>query len=132
MRAAIYARVSSEEQVDGYSLDAQLRACRLYAEELEWTVTNEFVEEGRSGRTDDINKRPQFKQMMDDAELGAFEVIVVHKLDRFSRNRRIAFEYFDKLSNWGLGFVSISENMDFSTAWGGIALTLRWTPLVGQ
>ena len=124
MRAAIYARVSSEEQVEGYSLDAQIRACKRYAKDNDWTVTNEFVEEGRSGRTDDINKRPQFKQMMEDAELGAFDVIVVHKLDRFSRNRRIAFEYFDKLSNWGLGFVSISENMDFSSAWGGLALTL--------
>ena len=124
MRAAIYARVSSEEQVDGYSLDAQIRACRGYAEDNEWTVAAEFVEEGRSGRTDDVNKRPQFKQMMEDAELGAFDVIVVHKLDRFSRNRRIAFEHFDKLSNWGLGFVSISENMDFASAWGGLALTL--------
>ena len=62
--------------------------------------------------------------MMEDAELGAFDVIVVHKLDRFSRNRRIAFEYFDKISKWNVGFVSISENMDFSTPWGGLALTL--------
>ena len=69
MRAAIYARVSSEEQVEGYSLDAQLRACRRYAEDHEWTVAVEFVEERRSGRTDDIGKRPQFKQMMEDADL---------------------------------------------------------------
>ena len=124
MRAAIYARVSSEEQVDGYSLDAQMRACRKYVDDHGWSIACEFVEEGRSGRTDDITKRPQFKQMMEDAEQGTFDVIVVHKLDRFSRNRRIAFEYFDKISKWNVGFVSISENMDFSTPWGGLALTL--------
>ena len=84
MRAAIYARVSSEEQVDCYSLDAQIRACRRYAEDHGWTVAYEFVEEGRSGRTDDITKRPQFKQMMEDAEQGTFDAIVVHKLDRLS------------------------------------------------
>ncbi len=44
MRAAIYARVSSEEQVDGYSLDAQMRACRKYAGDHDWTVACEFVE----------------------------------------------------------------------------------------
>ena len=69
MRAAIYARVSSEEQVDGYSLDAQLRACRKYAEDHEWTVAAEFVEEGRSGRTDDVNKRPQFKQIYEGGQM---------------------------------------------------------------
>ena len=33
MKAALYARVSSEEQVEGYSIDAQLRACRNFAKE---------------------------------------------------------------------------------------------------
>src|SRR5687767_2619834 len=106
-RAAIYARVSSEEQVDGYSLDAQLRACRAYLTDHGWTVVAEYVEEGRSARTDDIAKRPQFKRMMEDARRRGFDLLIVHKLDRFARNRRIAFECFDRLSKWGVGFVSL-------------------------
>jgi DNA invertase Pin-like site-specific DNA recombinase len=124
LRAAIYARVSSEEQIEGYSLDAQLRACRNFASEHGWVVASEFIDEGRSARTDDIRKRPQFKRLIDEALQGNFAVVVVHKLDRFSRNRRIAFECFDRLSKKGVGFVSLSENMDFSTPWGGLALTM--------
>jgi site-specific DNA recombinase len=124
MKVAIYARVSSEEQVDGYSLDAQLRAGRSFAADHGWTIVREYIEEGRSARTDDTSKRPQFKQLLDEAQARLFEVVLVHKLDRFCRNRRIAFECFDRLSKWGVGFVSLSENMDFSTPWGGLALTM--------
>jgi DNA invertase Pin-like site-specific DNA recombinase len=124
MRVAIYARVSSEEQVEGYSLDAQLRAARSFSAEHGWTIVREYIEEGRSARTDDISKRPQFKLLLDEARARLFDVVLVHKLDRFSRNRRIAFEGFDRLAKWGVGFVSLSENMDFSTPWGGLALTM--------
>lgn len=41
MRAATYYRVSSEEQVEGYCLDAQQRAARLYCEAKGWEVVNE-------------------------------------------------------------------------------------------
>ena len=124
MRAAIYARVSSEEQVQGYSLDAQLRACRQFASAHDWEVAHEFVEEGRSARTDDVNKRPQFKLMMDEALTGGFEVIVVHKLDRFSRNLRVTLEHFERLAEANVSFTSITENMDFSSPWGKFALTM--------
>ena len=124
LRAAVYARVSSEEQVEGYSLDAQSRACRKFASEHGWLVSSEYVEEGRSARTDDINKRPQFKEMMAAAQQHHFDVVLVHKLDRFSRNLRLTLEYFEKLSNWGVSFTSINENMDFSSPWGRLALTL--------
>ena len=124
LRAAVYARVSSEEQVEGYSLDAQSRACRKFASEHGWVVSSEYVEEGRSARTDNINKRPQFKKMMAAAQQHHFDVVLVHKLDRFSRNLRLTLEYFEKLSNWGVSFTSINENMDFSSPWGRLALTL--------
>ena len=124
LRAAIYARVSSEDQVEGYSLDAQLRACRGFARAHDWTVVREYVEEGRSARTDDITKRPQFKQMMEDAGSHRFDVIVVHKLDRFSRNLRVTLEHFERLGRAGVSFTSITEDMDFSSPWGRLALTL--------
>jgi len=124
MRAALYARVSSEEQVEGYSIDAQRRAFQALVEGREWTTYREYIEEGKSARTDNINRRPAFKEMIADALDRKFDVLVVHKLDRFSRNLRVTLEYFDRLSKAGVTFLSINEQMDFSTPWGGLALTL--------
>jgi len=124
MKAALYARVSSEEQVEGYSIDAQKRAFQALAKDRRWDTYREYIDEGKSARSDNINKRPAFKEMITDALGGGFDVLVVHKLDRFARNLRITLEYFDKLSKAGVSFVSINENMDFSTPWGRLALTL--------
>src|SRR5690242_11645555 len=107
-RAAVYHRVSSEEQVDGYSLDAQARATRAFCDGQGWEIVQTYADEGRSARTDDLAKRPAFTQMLDDAEVGRFDVVVVHKLDRFSRNRKIAFEAFERLGRAGVGFLSIA------------------------
>ena len=110
--------------MQGYSLDAQVRACRSFAEAHEWEVVSEYVDEGRSARSDDIAKRPEFKRMMDDPQDRLFDVILVHKLDRFSRNLRVTLEHFEGLGSVGVSFTSITENMDFSSPWGRLALTL--------
>ena len=124
MRAALYARVSSEERVEGYSIDAQRRAIDTLIQDKQWNTYGTYIDEGKSARTDNINRRPAFKQMIGDALAGKFDVLVVHKLDRFSRNLRITLEYFDKLSKAGVTFLSINEQMDFTTPWGRLALTL--------
>ena len=53
MKAALYARVSSEEQVEGYSIDAQRRAFAVLCESRQWTSHREYIEEGKSARTED-------------------------------------------------------------------------------
>ena len=122
MRAALYARVSDEEQVEGYSLDAQKRAVRAYVESQGWDIYQEYVDEGVSAHTDDVAKRPLFQQMIDDALAHRWDVLVVHKLDRFARNARITIEYWERLKKAGVGFVSITEQMDFSTPIGKVIL----------
>ena len=97
-RAGLYARVSSEEQVEGYSIDAQLRAFRQLCESKQWTPHKEYVEEGKSSRTEDINRRPVFKQAIFDGLNGQYDVLVVHKVDRFSRKLRITLEFFRQAS----------------------------------
>jgi len=123
-RAAIYVRVSSEEQVQGYSLDAQERASRMYCELHGWDIVNLYRDEGRSARTEQIAKRPAFAKMLEDAEAGRIDVVIVHKLDRFARNRSIAFDAFNRLGTANVGFVSIAENMDYSTPAGQLMLTM--------
>lgn len=68
MRTALLARVSSEEQLEGYSIDAQRRAFQALVKGREWTVYREYIEEGKSARTDNINRRPVFKEMVNQFE----------------------------------------------------------------
>ncbi|MCJ7792240.1 MAG: recombinase family protein [Dehalococcoidia bacterium] len=124
MRAALYARVSSEEQVEGYSLDAQRRAFETLVEARGWTIYKEYIEEGKSARTENINKRPVFREAIADGLDRKYDILVVHKVDRFSRKLRITLEYFDKLGKADVGFVSIVEQMDFSTPWGKFTLSM--------
>ncbi len=123
-RAAIYLRVSSEEQVAGYSLGAQERAAEAICRQNGWEIVARYRDEGKSARTDDAAKRPGFRHLMNDAQVRRFDVVVVHKLDRFARNRRVAFDSFHRLGNAGVGFVSIAENMDYSTPAGQLMLTM--------
>ena len=123
-RAAIYVRVSSDEQVQGYSLSAQERAIAGYCEAHGWHIVARYRDEGKSARTDDAAKRPGFRQLMADADARRFDAVIVHKLDRFARNRRVAFDAFHRLGKAGVGFASIVENMDYSTPAGQLMLTM--------
>lgn len=109
MRAVLYARVSTEDQVEGHSLEAQLGAMRAYANAKGWQVVGEYVEAGYSARSD---SRPHFQAMVSDAKARKFDVIVVHKLDRFSRKREDAVTYKALLKKVGVSVVSVSEPLD--------------------
>jgi predicted site-specific integrase-resolvase len=85
--AVIYARVSSEEQVQGYSIQAQLRACHEWAEKHGYMVGKEYLEEGQSAFRN-LEKRTALKELLADSasKERSFSLIIVHKLDRLFRN----------------------------------------------
>ena len=73
LRAGLYGRVSTTEQAEqGYSIPAQLREMREFAERKGWQVIDEYVDRGYTGRND---RRPQFRRMMADAKAGKLQVI---------------------------------------------------------
>ena len=113
MRVALYTRVSTNEQAEGLSLDAQLRALRLHAAEHGHDVVGEFVDGGFSATND---KRPAFQRMIAAARNGLLDAILVHKLDRFSRNLEQAVTYRELLKREGVAVISITEPMDDSPA----------------
>ena len=76
LRAALLARVSSEEQVEGYSLDAQRRAFRTLVEGRAWSCYKEYLEEGRSAHTDDVRKRPVFQEAIEAGLADKYDVLV--------------------------------------------------------
>ena len=82
MRAVLYERVSSEEQVDNWSLAAQKHAFEETCQSKGWQAGYIYSEEGVSAHTDSIEKRPQFKRLLDDCRNKPFDVVIVHSLDR--------------------------------------------------
>ncbi len=82
-RAALYARFSSDNQREE-SIEAQLRAMHDFCEKSGITVVREFCDHTKSATTND---QPEFQNMIDSAKGGDFDLAIVHKLDRFSRNR---------------------------------------------
>ena len=114
--AAVYTRVSTDEQArDGYSLDAQLKAIKKYAQNNDILIDSKYIfsDEGISGRK--AEKRPAFMEMIKQAKSKPrkFDVILVHKFDRFSRNREDSVVYKSLLKKeYGIPVVSISEPLD--------------------
>ncbi len=85
LRCCIYARVSSDDQAGrNFSVPAQVEACRYYAKGKDWTVITEYHDGFESARPGKV--RPTFEKMMDAARNKEFDVIIVHKLDRFARD----------------------------------------------
>ena len=121
MRAVAYIRVSDLSQVEGHSLDAQERLFRELCRNRGWDAVKVYREEGRSAHTDSIRKRPVFRQLLEDTGKGQFDAVVVHTLDRWSRNLRVMLEGFGILARSGVGLVSITENIDYSTPHGKMA-----------
>lgn len=77
----LYARVSTEEQAeDGQSIDAQLRALRTWATQQGHAV-REFVDQGKSAYTEDLTKRPAFKEMLEAMRAGELGGIAVTHID---------------------------------------------------
>jgi site-specific DNA recombinase len=113
MRVALYVRVSTEEQAEGFSIDAQLRALRQFADERRHEIVEEFVDRGFSATTD---KRPAFQEMIASARARAFDAVLVHKLDRFSRNLEQAVTYKALLKRESVAVISVTEPMDDSPA----------------
>lgn len=128
MQTAVgYFRVSTDEQVEGYSIAAQVRAYRQFCEAHQLRSATEYKDEGRSARTDSITRRPQFAQMLQDAQSGKFDIIVVHKMDRFSRSIKVAIQAFEHLGQHNIGLTSITEpNLDYSTPMGKLFMHMLW------
>ena len=110
LNAAAYARYSSDNQREE-SIEAQSRAIRDYCERNGLNLVKVYTDEAKSATTDD---RPGFLQMINDSSLGLFNIVIVHKLDRFSRDRYDSAFYKRQLKKNGVRLVSVLENLDDS------------------
>jgi site-specific DNA recombinase len=83
-RAAIYARVSTDQQErEGTSLDSQVARCQVLAKDQGWQVVQKIREQGSGGETE---KRPELQGLLTQAKQGLLDVVVCYHIDRLSRD----------------------------------------------
>lgn len=109
-RVALYARFSSDNQRTE-SIDAQLRAMHTYCRQHNFTIVETYIDEAKSATSD---RRPAFQQMIADSAKKTFDILLVHKLDRFARNRYDSAIYKRELRKNGVSIYSVLENLDDS------------------
>ena len=120
IRAALYARVSTEEQADqGYSLAAQLQMLRDFCEVFEMDIAGEYVDDGYSGTN---TRRPAYRRMFSPDERQRWDALVVIKMDRIHRNSKNFMLMIEDLSKNGQSFFSTTERIDTTTAVGRFAM----------
>ena len=119
-----YVRRSSEMQKDNYSIDAQKRAIKDACKLRGLPEPIFYEDDERSARGEQIAKRPAFKQLLDDTQAGDVHIVIVHTLDRWSRNVMVTLQSFRILSQSRTAFISLSEHIDYSTPEGMLQLTI--------
>lgn len=107
MNGVIYARYSSDSQREE-SIEGQIRECKEYAERSGITIVGTYIDRALSAKTDN---RPEFQRMIKDSAKRLFEVVLVWKLDRFSRNRYDSAMNKATLRKNGVKVISAKENI---------------------
>ena len=105
MKAVIYARYSSDNQREE-SIEGQIRECTAFAEKNDFQVLRHYIDRAYSAKTD---HRPAFQEMIKDSAKHLFDVVIVWKLDRFSRNRYDSARYKNTLKHNGVKVISATE-----------------------
>lgn len=109
LKAVAYCRYSSHLQREE-SIKAQLRAIQKYADDNGYILLDSYIDEAQSAKTDD---RISFQQLMSDIKSGNIKIdaVVVHKGDRFARNRYDAAIYKNFLKQHHIKLLSVTENL---------------------
>jgi DNA invertase Pin-like site-specific DNA recombinase len=110
MRVGLYARVSTDEQ---HTLPMQLEALNNYVQHRGWN-TKFMVEDVGSG----VSERPKREQLLKAARKREIDVILVWRLDRWGRSLADLVTTLKELQDLQVGFVSLTEALDLTTATG--------------
>jgi site-specific DNA recombinase len=116
MNAFIYCRVSTKEQSseDHYSLDNQEQRCRDYLSMKRWRL-HQMRKDVASGKN---SERAGFQDLLTAIRNDQLDVVLVYRLDRLSRNVRDIYDFLDLIRERNVGFVSVTEGFDTTTAMG--------------
>lgn len=114
MKAGIYVRVSTQEQ----STELQKRELVEYVKARKWNLYR--IYEDKATGTD--AERPLFKQLMKDSRERKIDIIVCWKLDRLFRSLKHLILTIQELSELGIEFISLKDNIDLTTSSGRLLM----------
>lgn len=125
-KAVIYARVSTEHEAQLSALENQKDWYKpILAQHPEWKVIRMYVDEGITGTS--AKKRPQFMQMIEDADYGEFDLILTREVSRFARNTVDTLQYTRELKSKGVEVFFINDNIRTFDGDGELRLTIMAT-----
>ena len=107
---ASYCRVSTDKEDQANSFEAQQRYFKEYiARQPDWELYDVYADEGITGTS--TKKRAQFNQMINDAHLGKFQLIITKEVSRFSRNILDTISYTRELKSLGVGVLFMNDGI---------------------
>lgn len=116
IKGACYVRVSTDNQLENYSIEEQTDRLRAYCKAKDIHIVKFYTDGGYSGGN--LN-RPALQQMLTDIDYGIIDLVVVYKLDRLSRSQKDTLTLIeDRFLSKNVDFISINENFDTSTPFG--------------
>lgn len=119
----LYSRVSTEMQVEGYSLEAQKNCLKKFAAREEMQIVDYYEDAGKSGKS--IEGRPAFKKMLSDIENGqSVDYILVYKLSRFGRNAADILNSLEFIQTYDVNLICIEEGIDSSQTSGKLLISV--------
>ena len=122
-KCVLYPRVSTEMQVDGYSLEGQKNGLKRFADREEMEIVGIYEDAGKSGKS--IEGRPAFKKMLSDIKNGLeIDYILVYKLSRFGRNAADILNSLEFVQSYGINLICIEEGIDSSQTSGKLLISV--------
>ena len=128
-KVAIYCRVSTTEQAEeGYSIGEQKKLLTYECEKNGNTVYKIYSDEGISGKN--IKARPALKELLNDANEGKFDSVIVWKINRIGRNLKDVLDMVDLFDRNNITFKSATEPFDTTTPGG--KMQFQMMALIGE
>ena len=121
MRVACYLRISTDEECQPFSLEAQQERLAAYvAVQPGWVLARSYSDRMSGKRLD----RPALQQALHDARAGRYDLLLVFKVDRLARSTGGLAKVLEELDAAGVAFRSASEPFDTATAAGRMMMQM--------
>lgn len=123
IRVAAYCRVSTDQEDQLHSFEAQVDYYTRYIHEREnYEMAGIYADEGISGTN--VRKREQFRKMIEDCRAGKVDLVITKSISRFARNTQDCLQYSRLLKNLGIGIIFEKENINTLDSTGELLFTI--------
>ncbi|HAR6255717.1 TPA: recombinase family protein [Staphylococcus pseudintermedius] len=116
-----YIRVSTERQVEGYSIEGQITQIEQYCQFNDYELVDIYADRGISGKS---MNRPELQRMLNDAKNGKLDCVMVYKTNRLARNTSDLLTIVEELHRQNVEFFSLSERMEVKNSTGKLMLQI--------